>query len=173
MVSHAWYLDGRLHHIYNQYIQINIRTFPSLLCPSMMVRHDRINQQLSPQPPVPLGMMLLPGALPDMQPIHALLAALGLNAKAFLSLMQAPNPMHHIPPNVSQSPAQPSPPPVIDPQLEQPNALQQVLQHLESLENGPPRMTRRTKLTETVVPFVPGKKQERMANLSCMSRRIS
>jgi len=50
--------------------------------------------------------------------------------------MQAMNPMHHIPQIVPQPPALLPPPSAIDPQLEQPNALQQVLQRLENLENS-------------------------------------
>ncbi|KAG1809599.1 uncharacterized protein BJ212DRAFT_1484304 [Suillus subaureus] len=61
------------------------------------------NQQPQPlQVPVPLGMVPIPG-LPDMQALQLLLAALGLNVMAILSLMQGGIPMHHVPQHAPQS----------------------------------------------------------------------
>ncbi|KAG2344686.1 hypothetical protein BDR05DRAFT_947356 [Suillus weaverae] len=98
-----------------------------------MVQQDKVNQQHVPQPHMPSGPVPLPGGL-DLQAAQLLLAALGPNAIAILSSMQAMNPMHHIPQIVPQPPALPPTPSAIDPQLKQP--LQQVLQRLENLENA-------------------------------------
>src|SRR6267154_2629222 len=78
--------------------------------------------------------------VPDMQVVQSLLAALGPSAIAILSSMQAGVPIHHVPQHAPQPPlaALSPPPPVIDPQLEQPsNAFNQVvLQRLETLEKS-------------------------------------
>ncbi|KAG1770820.1 hypothetical protein EV702DRAFT_1202294 [Suillus placidus] len=104
--------------------------------------HHGTTQQPPQQIPVPqVGLMPNP-EVPDIQAVQSLLAALGPSAIAIPSStrMQGGIPMHHIPQHAPQPPlpALPPPPPVIDPQLEQPlNAFNQVvLQRLETLEQS-------------------------------------